>query len=425
MAKSAAPTVEGIGVVPKEALRFLKNKTDKVSFRWQNVYAEEHAASFTVAGMTKAELLAEVHKSLEDAIEKGVTFRSWRDAIRPSLAKAGWLGSVKLVNPDDPTDVRTTYVGNRRLKLIYDCNLRSAYAAGQWERAERTKLALPYLIYELGPSKEHRPEHVSWAGTILPVDDAWWSSHMPPNGWKCKCRVRQITRAEAAKKGYDAEKRPPLEGKTVAYQDKVNNVTRQVPVGIDPGWEGNPGKARLRAITPQMLDDPSNVAQAILPVGPMPTPRLASADRLMPPGLAQEEYVTAFLKEFGTEIGKPAVHEDVVGEPLVVTEELFKNRFGGWKVLKQGRERFMLMLADTIKSPDEIWTAFQKMPDGRTELRRRYLAQWTVQGETLPMLTVFEWGKSGWSGVTAFDPETVSYLMRQRQGKRAYVRKSG
>ena len=50
----------------------------------------------------------------------------------------------------------------RRLKTIYSTNMRTARAAGQWERIQRTKATHPYLLYELGPSGEHRPEHVAW-----------------------------------------------------------------------------------------------------------------------------------------------------------------------------------------------------------------------------------------------------------------------
>ena len=29
-----------------------------------------------------------------------------------------------------------------------------------------------------------------WDGTVLPLDDPWWSSHSPQNGWGCKCKSR-------------------------------------------------------------------------------------------------------------------------------------------------------------------------------------------------------------------------------------------
>ena len=72
-------------------------------------------------------------------------------------------------------------------------NRRTAYAAGQWARILRTAKALPYLLYSLGPNRDH---HVAIAGTILPFDTPFWHTHFPPNGWGCKCRVRQISSRE-------------------------------------------------------------------------------------------------------------------------------------------------------------------------------------------------------------------------------------
>jgi hypothetical protein len=61
--------------------------------------------------------------------------------------------------------------------------MRVSRSAGQWQRIDRTKKTLPYLVYYLGPSANHRDEHVGWAGTILPVDHPWWDTHFVPNGW--------------------------------------------------------------------------------------------------------------------------------------------------------------------------------------------------------------------------------------------------
>lgn len=154
----------------------------------------------------------------------------------------------------------------RRLRVIYETNLRTARAAGQWERIQDAKDALPYLLYTLGPSREHRPEHVKWHGTLLPADDPWWNDHMPPNGWGCKCRVRPVSQREYARLQDTGVQAPPtaetqLPGgsrtaakvpvqttappsPTVPWENTRTGETIQVPVGIDPGWDYNPGARR-------------------------------------------------------------------------------------------------------------------------------------------------------------------------------------
>lgn len=70
-------------------------------------------------------------------------------------------------------------------------------AKQQWQRIQRTKRALPYLLYTIGPSKV--PCHPQWDGVLLPVDDPWWEAHFPPNSDECKCGVRQISKYEYQK----------------------------------------------------------------------------------------------------------------------------------------------------------------------------------------------------------------------------------
>jgi hypothetical protein len=37
-----------------------------------------------------------------------------------------------------------------------------------------------------------RPEHAQMNGYIKLVDDKFWDTYMPPNGWNCRCDVIQL-----------------------------------------------------------------------------------------------------------------------------------------------------------------------------------------------------------------------------------------
>ena len=97
-------------------------------------------------------------------------------------------------------------------------------AAAQWQRIQRTKRAMPYLLYQLGPRREACGLHLKWDGVLLPVDDPWWKTHFPPNSSECKCWVRQISKYEYQKILASGK------AKTSASDD-----------GIEPGWDFNPG----------------------------------------------------------------------------------------------------------------------------------------------------------------------------------------
>jgi uncharacterized protein with gpF-like domain len=233
---------------PLEALAFFARKTGYTpAWSWQEIYGDEHKAAFTVAKMMQLDLLKQVREEVDRAIAGKVTLQDFQKNLMPILKRAGWWGTQE-------TDGVTVQLGSpERLKVIFDTNVRQAYHAGAWERAQRTKQDIPYLIYELGPSREHRPEHVHWAGTVLPIDDPWWQSHHPMNGWGCKCSTRQLTAEQAQQEGYTPGRRPAFEDEKVPWTNKATGVTRQVPRGIDPGFENNPGE-RMGTLEARMVE---------------------------------------------------------------------------------------------------------------------------------------------------------------------------
>lgn len=136
--------------------------------------------------------------------------------------------------------------------------MRTARAAGQWQRIKRTQSTHPYLRYELGPSENHRIQHESWAGLVLPANDSFWQTHFTPNGWGCKCRIRQLSKAEAQRLGINEA--PKIE--TREWVNKRTGEVQQVPQGIDPGWDYNPGMSQNQPIV--HLIDKLEVAPAEL-----------------------------------------------------------------------------------------------------------------------------------------------------------------
>lgn len=89
----------------------------------------------------------------------------------------------------------------RRLKVIYDHNLRTAHAEGQWQRIQDAKAALPFLMYDHTPSQHERPEHKAWDGMVLRVDDPWVAIHYPVKAWGCHCRMIRLGQRQARPHG--------------------------------------------------------------------------------------------------------------------------------------------------------------------------------------------------------------------------------
>ncbi|WP_336800648.1 phage head morphogenesis protein [Kaistia sp. MMO-174] len=228
---------------PEPVRRFFRSKRSLPSFSWQDVAPAEHATMFTVAKTAGYDVLEDLRAAVDDAIVNRTPFETFQSQLEPILRAKGWWGRSLVEDPLTGELVDAQLGSPRRLRTIHWANVYSAHAAGEWERIQNTKRVLPFLRYGLTVSKEPREEHAAWFGVILPVDHPWWDTHFPPNGWGCKCPVEQLSRFRAQKLGYDPAKEPPDLG-TTSWTNGRTGETVEVPNGIDPGWEGNPGKTR-------------------------------------------------------------------------------------------------------------------------------------------------------------------------------------
>lgn len=256
--------------VPAEVTSYFDGKTSTPAFSWVDVWAEEHAYKFTVAKAVELDVLNAFRSTISNAISEGRGFESWKPLIEKELTRLGWWGP-RMVS--DPTGVQpdrmVNFASDRRLKTTFWSNMNTARAAGQWERAQRSKRVLPYVLYVRTTSSDPRVEHLQWVGLILPIDDPFWRSHWPPNGWQCKCQVRMISARERDRllgtervigqdpDGNDIKIRytdqAPDLGPDLQHRNRRTGEVSMVPPGIDPGWQTNPGLARASTLV-QNLD---------------------------------------------------------------------------------------------------------------------------------------------------------------------------
>jgi Uncharacterized protein, homolog of phage Mu protein gp30 len=230
-------------LINREALKHLTGKRSHISFAWQDTASYEHAVSFTVAKMMDEDMLAETRAAMTDALANGTDFATFQKRLKPYLMARGWWGQAVMGDPDTGEIQKVQLGSTRRLRTIYHTNLHTAYAAGQWERIQRNKKLFPYLKYIPSDAAEPRESHKPFYGMVLPVDDPFWSTHFPPNGWGCKCNVRALTREQAEKTGIS--KSPVL--KDVEHINTRTGEVEYYPEGVNPSFAHNPGD-RLEAL---------------------------------------------------------------------------------------------------------------------------------------------------------------------------------
>jgi hypothetical protein len=230
---------------PEPVRRYFRERESRESFHWTELAPQEHAKAFTVAKTLGYDVLADIRAAVDDAVVNRRTFEEFRAGLEPLLRAKGWWGKAIQVDPLTGEAVEVLLGSPRRLRTIYWANVYAAHAAGEWDRIQESKRVLPFLLYVRTTAKEPREEHEAWVGTVLPVDHPWWDTHFPPNGWGCKCSVEQISRSRARTLGYDPD-RPPPALKLKPWANRRTGETVMVPDGIDPGWQGNPGKTRAK-----------------------------------------------------------------------------------------------------------------------------------------------------------------------------------
>lgn len=251
---------------PEQAIAFLDSKGYRTSIDWTDTFNEEHDASFTVAKIAKVDLLRDIHVSLLDAMAEGKPFEAWRAELEPVLRAKGWLG--KVVDEELTGTSQPVFVGPRRLRTIYDTNIRMARSVGLWRRIQANKEALPFLRYSAVLDRRTRPQHRAWHEIILPVDHPFWLTHFPPNGWNCRCTVIQLSQRDLDRRGWKVTLDPPTID-LVPFRRKGGSTVYEVPRGIDPGFGYNAGVARLQAAA-------DKVAQTFVQAHAEQLPRAAS-----------------------------------------------------------------------------------------------------------------------------------------------------
>ncbi len=235
---------------PEEIVDFFKSKGLKTSFNWHEVYEDAHAKAFTVAKMTELDLLSDTKKLLERAIEDGESFSTFKKDAKKLFNEKGWTGYKEVKDPATG-EVKTVELGTpRRMKLIYDCNMNSAYAVGRYrEMLEEIDVA-PIWVFKTMADGRERPEHAALHDEAYRADDAFWVVFFPPLGWGCRCYVINLTKYQAKELGMDVKStegkiKPAtvlVDGKEMPTQsytfEKAGKIMTLTP---DAGWGTNLG----------------------------------------------------------------------------------------------------------------------------------------------------------------------------------------
>lgn len=234
--------VDLVALPPEEAIEYFRQKGFAVGFDYRDVWQAQHQAAFTVAKVMQLDLLQDIRAEVDRALADGTTLRDFQQRLTPTLQAKGWWGRQPLRDPLTGETPEVQLGSPRRLKTIYDTNLRTAHSEGQWQRIQDSKEAFPYLEYDGNNSSQPRHTHSAWDGLVLPVDDPFWQAHLPIKEYGCKCRVIPRSARQVERSGKPLGPAPKVPKLT--HVNARTGEVQQIPAGVHPSFHYPPGGRR-------------------------------------------------------------------------------------------------------------------------------------------------------------------------------------
>lgn len=127
--------------------------------------------------------------------------------------------------------VKVADVFNKRwMQTEYETALLVAESASNYWRLKKKAEIFPYWQYTAVMDGRTRESHANLHCIILPANDERWRKIMPPNGWKCRCRIKALMKHELPE-GYNFENARAIVDEYLA-SDEWKSIAAQ-------GWDTN------------------------------------------------------------------------------------------------------------------------------------------------------------------------------------------
>lgn len=198
----------------EEAVQYFKERVPVTASVFYSIAEKYRGLAFTVGGYTKAQILKRFYEEILAALEQGNPLSEFRRNMNEFLEVEGYEGL-------DPLQA----------DLIFRTNIQTAYNVGHYEQMTDPGVMKlrPYWQYDAVNDAHTRPSHLAMDGRVFPADSEVWNTWFPPNGFRCRCTVKTLSKRQVEARGLKVE--------------------QTAPEGLmpDPALLDQPGKGTLRA----------------------------------------------------------------------------------------------------------------------------------------------------------------------------------
>jgi SPP1 gp7 family putative phage head morphogenesis protein len=175
----------------QEAIDYFRQKeplrlgTEEKPDTYKGMRGEIHDRAFMVSRLAQDDVLLDLYKAVDKAISQSTSLSEFQK---------DFIAAIE--NKWEPKQNR-----GWRARIIYETNIRTAYAAGRYQQMTDMLDTHPYWMYRHGGSAKPREAHKALDGKVFRADDPFWDKHYPPNGWGCSCYVVALTEGDMKRRG--------------------------------------------------------------------------------------------------------------------------------------------------------------------------------------------------------------------------------
>lgn len=204
------------------AIAKIKNRVAVKKYYYEDLPQDIKSLSFTVSNLETLRQVEMVKRSLDNAIEKGESFKSWRDNLDTSVIES---------------------LSHARLETVYRTNVNTVYNQSTRFNAFTSDVT-PYLMYDAVGDERTRPEHMKLDGTIKRADSKFWDKYTAPLGFNCRCGVIPLSKEEAESRGISKRSNNSFpEPEDMFGSSKMGDITTQVSKQTEKAIESMPNSA--------------------------------------------------------------------------------------------------------------------------------------------------------------------------------------
>lgn len=189
--------IYALNLTPENALEYFQEKGYAFSWKWDDLWQQEHSHAFTVAKMMQLDLLQDTRNIVNSFIKGDVNYKLAMLNLENRLRAKGWWGMQEIENPNTG-EIENVQLGSPwRLRTILETNLITSISAGKYKTQLDNADFAPWWQYsdqeDERVRKKHRALGLLFKNAVLHYTHPFWQTYYPPNDWGCRCFVNTFT----------------------------------------------------------------------------------------------------------------------------------------------------------------------------------------------------------------------------------------